>query len=76
MSDQTTDNVVSIEKFNRERGGDDAQFLGCPKCEGSEFAVVVRFAQGKPFVAHLVCVGEKCIDLGADGLEIVGGFLP
>lgn len=48
--------VVPLDEYRVKAGGDDAGFLGCPKCQGDEFAVVCRGLPGKPFVAALLCV--------------------
>jgi hypothetical protein len=64
---------VDLEAFKRTKGGDDAQWVCCPVCDGSEFAVVARFAGDKPFVAYIVCPSEACA--GNEGIPIVGGFL-
>lgn len=35
--------------------GEDAGFLGCPRCHGDEWAVVCRGLPGKPYIAALIC---------------------
>jgi hypothetical protein len=59
--------VVAIETFRRERGGDDARFLGCPCGTEFGFGVVVRFASGKAFVAALLCLGCETESSVANG---------
>ena len=65
-----TDNVIGFAAARRQRDGDDAMFMLCPKCFEGEFAVVCRFAKGAPFVAALVCV--TCED--APETLVVNGF--
>jgi|FreactTroBogLake_1042271.scaffolds.fasta_scaffold02413_7 hypothetical protein len=55
MPSETT-NVIQLEKFKRDHGGDDSRFLVCPKCDGDDFGVICMFASGVPFVASLLCV--------------------
>lgn len=35
--------------------GEDAGFLGCPRCQGDEWAVVCRGLPGRPYIAALIC---------------------
>lgn len=65
--------VTSLDDFKRSKGMDDAAFVECPECGAGEFTVVVRFADGRPFIAHLVCVSQKCN--GDRETMVVGGFL-
>lgn len=65
--------IVELDAFKRSKGQDDAAFLICPVCEAQEFAIVVRFAVNKPFVAHLVCVSEKCD--GEQVIDVINGEL-
>ncbi len=47
--------IVNLDAYRVRNGGEDAGFLGCPKCHGDEFAVVCRGLPAKPFVAALIC---------------------
>ncbi len=71
MSDTHPATIVSLEKFKRDRGGDDARFLECPSCGASEFAVICRFASGAPFISTILCV--KCDPPVAT--DVVNGML-
>lgn len=47
--------VVKFPAHRLRSAADDAGFLGCPVCQGDEFAVVCRGLPGRPFVAALIC---------------------
>lgn len=66
--------VISLEAAQRARGGDDARFLACPACGGEDWAVVCRFASGRPFIAGLVCAACEP-EAQSGGLGVVNGFL-
>jgi hypothetical protein len=65
--------VVALEQRARDRGGDDARFVSCSDCGSDDFSVVVRFANGRPFVAALVCTSEACAE--SPGILVENGFL-
>lgn len=73
MSEKTSPqtSVINLEERQRQRGGDDARFLVCPKCDGAEYAVVCRFNGNRPFIAALVCTA--CED--AEHIDVIGGEL-
>lgn len=50
-----TSNVVPLKGHKIRNGGPDAGFLGCPACQGDEFAVVCRGLPAAPYVAALIC---------------------
>ena len=54
--DRVVDLAARRAAYTVKRGGDDAGFLHCPKCEGGDWAVVCRGLPGRPYVAALVCV--------------------
>lgn len=57
--------IVDLAAYRVKHGGDDAGFLGCPQCEGDEFAVVCRGLPGTPFVAALICAAcDPPIEMG------------
>lgn len=65
--------VVNLEAHRLRAAGDDAGFLGCPKCGGDEFAVVCRGLPGKPFVAALVCAAcDPPLEIGVEFGELRG----
>ncbi len=65
--------IVKIEQFQREHGKDDARFLECPECHSVDFSVIVRFANGKPFIAGLVC--GICAEEEISSIGVINGFL-
>ena len=66
-----TAKVVRLESYRVKRGGDDAGFLGCPGCQGDEFAVVCRGLPAKPFVAALICAAcDPPVEIGVEFGEL------
>jgi hypothetical protein len=62
-------NIVDLNKARLERG--EMMFLGCPKCEGLDFSVLVVQGKDSTVIAGLVCCSEKCS--GQEQLEVIGG---
>jgi hypothetical protein len=63
--------VVKLADYRVRHGGDDAGFLGRPRCQGDEFAVVCRGLPGRPFVAALICaVCDPPVEIGVNGGEV------
>jgi len=66
-----SERVVRLDDYRVRHGGDDAGFLGCPQCQGDEFAVVCRGLPAKPFVAALICAAcEPPVEIGVEFGEL------
>lgn len=71
MPDPKPAKVIQLAPYRVRNAGEDAGFLGCPKCQGDEWAVVCRGLLGKPFIAALICAAcDPVVEIG-----VVNGYV-